>query len=150
GGAFTRPSCSPYSASTPWCGPWGTTRPCSCSRSAGAGESEGKSRHDDTTDHAARARSGAPGGRADLRDVPEGARQHPQHVPHRGAAAEPPADDDRASSHRDERGHDVADELYGRVRGSWDEGQIVEITLVIGMTEYFNRFNNSLGVEPTK
>ena len=47
-------------------------------------------------------------------------------------------------------GHDVADELYGRLRGSWDEGQIVEITLVIGMTEYFNRFNNSLGVEPTK
>src|SRR6266702_2264724 len=101
----TRRSCSPYSASTPWCGPWGTTRRFSCSRSAGAGEREGKSRHDDTTDHAARARSGAPGGRADLRDVPEGARQHPQHVPHRGAAAEPPADDDRAFSHGDERGH---------------------------------------------
>ena len=47
-------------------------------------------------------------------------------------------------------GHDVADELYGRLRGSWDEGQIVEITLVIGMTEYFNRFNDSLRVEPTK
>ena len=46
-------------------------------------------------------------------------------------------------------GQDVADELYGRLRGSWDEGQIVEITLVLGMTEYFNRFNNSLGVEPT-
>src|SRR5256886_11683822 len=96
---------SPYSASTPWCGPWGTTRPFSCSRSAGAGEREGKSRHDDTTDHAARARSGAPGGRADLRDVPEGARQHPQHVPHCGAAPEPPADEDRAFSHGDERGH---------------------------------------------
>src|SRR5207253_9839762 len=93
-----------YSASTPWCGPWGTTRPCSCSRSAGAVESEGKSRHDDTTDHAARAGSGSPGGRADLRDVPEGARQHPQHVPHGGAAAEPPADADRAFSHGDERG----------------------------------------------
>ena len=47
-------------------------------------------------------------------------------------------------------GHDVGDELYGRLRGSWDEGQIVEITMVIGMTEYFNRFNNSLRVEPTK
>jgi len=47
-------------------------------------------------------------------------------------------------------GHDVTDELYGRLRASWDEGQIVEITLVIGMTEYFNRFNNSLRVEPTK
>lgn len=47
-------------------------------------------------------------------------------------------------------GHDVADELYTRLRASWDEGQIVEITLVIGMTEYFNRFNDSLRVEPTK
>ena len=47
-------------------------------------------------------------------------------------------------------GHDVADELYGRLRASWDEGQIVEITLVIGMTEYFNRFNDSLRVEPTR
>lgn len=47
-------------------------------------------------------------------------------------------------------GHDVSDQLYGRLRASWDEGQIVEITLVIGMTEYFNRFNDSLRVEPTK
>jgi alkylhydroperoxidase family enzyme len=47
-------------------------------------------------------------------------------------------------------GHDVTDKLYGKLRASWDEGQIVEITLVIGMTEYFNRFNDSLRVEPTK
>ncbi len=47
-------------------------------------------------------------------------------------------------------GHDVTDELYGRLRSAWDDGQIVEITLVIGMTEYFNRFNDSLRVEPTK
>jgi uncharacterized peroxidase-related enzyme len=47
-------------------------------------------------------------------------------------------------------GHDVTDELYGRLAGAWDSGQIVEITMVIGMTEYFNRFNNSLRVEPTK
>jgi alkylhydroperoxidase family enzyme len=47
-------------------------------------------------------------------------------------------------------GHDVTDELYGRLRAAWDEGQIVEITLAIGMTEYFNRFNDSLRVEPTK
>ncbi len=46
--------------------------------------------------------------------------------------------------------NDGTDELYGRLRGFWDEGQVVEITLVIGMTEYFNRFNNSLRVEPTK
>ncbi|HYL56951.1 MAG TPA: hypothetical protein VEU73_15375 [Gemmatimonadales bacterium] len=47
-------------------------------------------------------------------------------------------------------GHDVSDELYGRLKATWDDGQIVEITLVIGMTEYFNRFNDSLRVEPTK
>ena len=47
-------------------------------------------------------------------------------------------------------GHEVTDALYRRLRESWDEGQIVEITLVIGMTEYFNRFNDSLRVEPTK
>ena len=47
-------------------------------------------------------------------------------------------------------GHDVTDEIYSRLAGMWDEGQIVEITMVIGLTEYFNRFNNSLRVEPTK
>jgi alkylhydroperoxidase family enzyme len=47
-------------------------------------------------------------------------------------------------------GHDVTDQLYARLSGAWDQGQIVEITLVIGMTEYFNRFNDSLRVEPTK
>jgi len=47
-------------------------------------------------------------------------------------------------------GHQVTDDLYARLRAAWDEGQIVEITLVIGMTEYFNRFNDSLRVEPTK
>jgi alkylhydroperoxidase family enzyme len=47
-------------------------------------------------------------------------------------------------------GHDVSDDLYARLSDSWDAGQIVEITLVIGMTEYFNRFNDSLRVEPTK
>ena len=47
-------------------------------------------------------------------------------------------------------GHLVTDELYARLAAAWDEGQIVEITLVIGMTEYFNRFNNGLRVEPTR
>lgn len=47
-------------------------------------------------------------------------------------------------------GHEVSDELYGRLRESWDDGQIVEIALVVGMTEYFNRFNDSLRVEPTR
>lgn len=44
----------------------------------------------------------------------------------------------------------MSDELYARLSETWDAGQIVEITLVIGMTEYFNRFNDSLRVEPTK
>ena len=47
-------------------------------------------------------------------------------------------------------GHDVTDALYGRLAAAWDPGQIVEITLVIGMTEYFNRFNDALRVEPTR
>jgi len=47
-------------------------------------------------------------------------------------------------------GHDVPEPLYSRLAAAWDPGQIVEITLVIGMAEYFNRFNNSLRVEPTK
>ncbi len=47
-------------------------------------------------------------------------------------------------------GHDVTDELYARLSAAWDPGEIVEITLVIGMTEYFNRFNDSLRVEPTQ
>lgn len=47
-------------------------------------------------------------------------------------------------------GHDVSNDLYERLRTTWDDGQIVEITLVIGLTEYFNRFNDSLRVEPTK
>ena len=46
-------------------------------------------------------------------------------------------------------GHDVTDELYGDLAAAWDPGQIVELTLVIGMTEYFNRFNNALRVAPT-
>jgi len=46
-------------------------------------------------------------------------------------------------------GHQVTDDVYAKLRAAWDEGQIVEITLVIGMTEYFNRFNDSLRVEPT-
>jgi alkylhydroperoxidase family enzyme len=47
-------------------------------------------------------------------------------------------------------GHEVSDALYRELRAAWDDGQIVEITLVIGMTEYFNRFNDSLRVAPTR
>jgi alkylhydroperoxidase family enzyme len=47
-------------------------------------------------------------------------------------------------------GHDVSDTLFAELAAHWDEGAIVEITLVIGMTEYFNRFNDALAVEPTR
>ncbi len=47
-------------------------------------------------------------------------------------------------------GHDVTDELFGRLSAAWDPGQIAEITMVIGLTEYFNRFNDALRVEPTR
>ncbi len=46
-------------------------------------------------------------------------------------------------------GHAVSDPVYERLARAWDAGQIVEITLVIGLTEYFNRFNDALRVEPT-
>ena len=47
-------------------------------------------------------------------------------------------------------GHDVGDNLFEKLQAAWDAGQIVEITLVVGMTEYFNRFNDSLRIEPTQ
>lgn len=47
-------------------------------------------------------------------------------------------------------GHAVADEDYVQLAAHWDEGQIVEITQVIGLFNYFNRFNDALRVEVTK
>ena len=44
----------------------------------------------------------------------------------------------------------VSDELYAALAAGWDEGQIVEITQVIGLFNYFNRFNNALQVEITR
>jgi alkylhydroperoxidase family enzyme len=32
----------------------------------------------------------------------------------------------------------------------WNEGEIVEITMVIGLFAYFNRFNDALRVEVTR
>ena len=47
-------------------------------------------------------------------------------------------------------GHAVTDELYGALAAHWDRGQIVEITAVIGLFNYFNRFNDALRVEVTR
>jgi alkylhydroperoxidase family enzyme len=49
-----------------------------------------------------------------------------------------------------ESGRAVTDEVYAALARHWDAGQIVEITLVIGLFAYFNRFNNALRVEVTK
>jgi uncharacterized peroxidase-related enzyme len=47
-------------------------------------------------------------------------------------------------------GEGTPQEIYAPLAAVWDDGQVVEITMVIGMTEYFNRFNNALRVEPTR
>jgi alkylhydroperoxidase family enzyme len=44
----------------------------------------------------------------------------------------------------------VSDELFRRLREHFDEGEIVEITAVAGLFNYFNRFNNALEMEPTR
>ncbi|MBM7615903.1 carboxymuconolactone decarboxylase family protein [Alkaliphilus hydrothermalis] len=43
----------------------------------------------------------------------------------------------------------VTDELWNRLRKHFDEGEIVEIACVVGTFNYFNRFNNALGVDIT-
>ncbi len=47
-------------------------------------------------------------------------------------------------------GHAVTDELYAERARHWDGGQVIEITLVVGLFSYFNRFNDALRVEVTK
>ena len=36
------------------------------------------------------------------------------------------------------------------LRAHYSEGEIVEIAAVVGIFNYFNRFNDALGMEPTK
>ena len=43
----------------------------------------------------------------------------------------------------------VSDELFARLRQYFDEGEVVEISAVAGIFNYFNRFNNALRMEPT-
>ena len=47
-------------------------------------------------------------------------------------------------------GHDVTDALFADLARHWDGGEIVEITMVIGLFSYFNRFNDALCVEVTR
>jgi alkylhydroperoxidase family enzyme len=43
----------------------------------------------------------------------------------------------------------VDEETWALVRQHFDDGQIIELTAVIGLFNYFNRFNNALDVEIT-
>lgn len=47
-------------------------------------------------------------------------------------------------------GHLVSDSLYDELAAHWDEGEIIEITMVIGLFTYFNRVNDALRVDITK
>ena len=46
--------------------------------------------------------------------------------------------------------NNVTDEVFTALREHFDEGEIVEIAVVAGLFNYFNRFNNALKVEPTR
>ena len=43
----------------------------------------------------------------------------------------------------------VSDALFAELRQHFDEGQLVELLAVIGLFNYFNRFNNVLRMRPT-
>jgi alkylhydroperoxidase family enzyme len=45
--------------------------------------------------------------------------------------------------------HKVGDDLFERLRAHYDEGEIVEISAMAGLFNYFNRVNDALHVEPT-
>lgn len=46
--------------------------------------------------------------------------------------------------------NNVDEPLWSELRKHFDEGQVVELAAVIGLFNYFNRFNNALQMEPTK
>jgi alkylhydroperoxidase family enzyme len=46
--------------------------------------------------------------------------------------------------------HAVDEALFGRLRQYYDEGEIVEISAMAGLFNYFNRVNDALLTEPTK
>lgn len=46
--------------------------------------------------------------------------------------------------------HSVDEEVWAELRTHWDEGQIVELAAVIGLFNYFNRFNDALHVPVTQ
>lgn len=46
--------------------------------------------------------------------------------------------------------HGVDEEVWATLREHFDEGQIVELAAVIGLFNYFNRFNDALRVDVTR
>jgi len=44
----------------------------------------------------------------------------------------------------------VDDKLWAEVRQHFDEGETVELVMAIALFNYFNIFNNTLQMEPTK
>jgi alkylhydroperoxidase family enzyme len=46
--------------------------------------------------------------------------------------------------------HNLDDALFARLRTHYDEGEIVEISAMAGLFNYFNRVNDALQMEPTR
>ena len=46
--------------------------------------------------------------------------------------------------------HGVDEEVWATLREHFDEGQVVELAAVIGLFNYFNRFNEALHIEVTQ
>ena len=46
--------------------------------------------------------------------------------------------------------HAIDETLFSRLKKHYDEGEIVEISAMAGMFNYFNRVNDALHTEPTK
>lgn len=44
----------------------------------------------------------------------------------------------------------VSEELMSRLKRHYDEGEIVEISAMAGLFNYFNRVNNALQMQPTQ
>ena len=46
--------------------------------------------------------------------------------------------------------HGVDEELFARVARYYDAGEIVELSAMAGLFNYFNRVNDALHMEPTR
>lgn len=48
------------------------------------------------------------------------------------------------------RSTEIPEEVYGELEQRWTPSEVVEIAAVAGLFNYFNLFNNALGVPPTE